>query len=377
MSSEQAELATHLCLNEQGIIVTVQNPQAASYLGSLQDVVGQPWWQFLYPADLTEAMDLWHQVLAHPRTDIAWQGCWRSAQDHCPWVRLTFTNQLAEPSVRAVVVRVQLLEWRPCPDVEATHVQGQAYDLELALARREFVLHYQPVVALNTGATVGFEALVRWQHPQFGLLQPAAFLPLAEACGLNIPLGRWVLQQALHQLQQWQAQFPQMGPLRMHVNVSPSQLTHQHFVTDVLKAVQGAGVQPEQLVLEITESSGLGTVASLERNLVQLQEFGVAIGLDDFGMGYSSLGRLHDLAIQYLKIDRCFLASMSRRAQIIVGAIVNLGVNLGMTVVAEGVERGVQRLFLQRLGCHLAQGYLFSEPLPANQIPNYLSSARV
>ncbi|MCS6783567.1 MAG: EAL domain-containing protein, partial [Gloeomargarita sp. SKYG98] len=169
------------------------------------------------------------------------------------------------------------------------------------------------------------EALVRWQHPHWGLLHPAAFLPLVEVRGLSVPLGQWVLQQALQQLQRWQSQFPQLGSLRMYVNISPAQLSHPQFVTDVIRAVQWAGVQPEQLVLEITEGSLLATVATLNRDLAQLHEFGVGVGLDDFGTGYSSLGRLHNLAIQYLKIDRCFLTSMSRRAQIIVGAIVNLG----------------------------------------------------
>ncbi|MCS7226755.1 MAG: EAL domain-containing protein [Gloeomargarita sp. SKYB31] len=364
-------------LNDQGIIVTVQDTRFSALIGDEVDFIGQPWWQFLYPADVASAVKTWQKVLTYPQTKVTWQGVWRSRQDTCPLVRLTFTNQLTEPTVQAVVAVVQVVGHQPCPDEGATQVQNQTYDVEMALTQQQFVLHYQPVVDLRTGVTVGFEALVRWQHPHWGLLHPAAFLPLVEVRGLSVPLGQWALQQALQQLQRWQSQFPQLGSLRMYVNISPAQLSHPQFVTDVIRAVQWAGVQPEQLVLEITEGSLLATVATLNRDLAQLHEFGVGVGLDDFGTGYSSLGRLHNLAIQYLKIDRCFLTSMSRRAQIIVGAIVNLGINLGMTVVAEGVERDLQRLYLQQLGCHLAQGYLFAQPLPAHQIPGYLTRALV
>ncbi|MEN9208239.1 MAG: EAL domain-containing protein [Gloeomargarita sp. GMQP_bins_14] len=364
-----------LWLNEQGIIMNIQNQLA--WVGEQTEVVGRPWWEFLYPVDMDAALGAWRTVLASPRTDITWQGYWRNGEDPCPVVQFTFTNQLAEPGVEAVVVTVQMVGHQPSPDRGITKIQDQGYDLETALTQQQLVLHYQPVVDLGTGATVGLEALVRWQHPQWGLLHPAAFLPLAEARGLIVPLGRWVLQQSLHQLQMWQSQFPQLGELRMHVNVSPVQLAHPQFLTDVLLAVQQAGVQPEQLVLEITEGHALGTIPTVNDRLGRLQELGVAVALDDFGTGYSSLARLHHLAIQYLKIDRCFLASTSRRAQIIVGAMVNLGINLGMTVVAEGVERDLQRLFLQRLGCHLAQGYLFCQPLPASQIPHFLTQASV
>ncbi|MEN9259294.1 MAG: EAL domain-containing protein [Gloeomargarita sp. SRBZ-1_bins_9] len=355
--------------------MNIQNQLA--WVGEQTEVVGRPWWEFLYPVDMDAALGAWRTVLASPRTDITWQGYWRNGEDPCPVVQFTFTNQLAEPGVEAVVVTVQMVGHQPSPDRGITKIQDQGYDLETALTQQQLVLHYQPVVDLGTGATVGLEALVRWQHPQWGLLHPAAFLPLAEARGLIVPLGRWVLQQSLHQLQMWQSQFPQLGELRMHVNVSPVQLAHPQFLTDVLLAVQQAGVQPEQLVLEITEGHALGTIPTVNDNLGKLQELGVAVALDDFGTGYSSLARLHHLAIQYLKIDRCFLASTSRRAQIIVGAMVNLGINLGMTVVAEGVERDLQRLFLQRLGCHLAQGYLFCQPLPASQIPHFLTQASV
>ncbi|MEN9216842.1 MAG: EAL domain-containing protein [Gloeomargarita sp. HHBFW_bins_162] len=374
MLTQPPSQETFLLVNEAGVVIVAQGIWRPLVGQEAMELLGQQWWDYLHPDDKGAMAEIWEQVLEHPL--LPWQQECHLWAGQRQWrrVRLTLTNHLADPGVRAVVIEVQLLEEEALrSDPEITRVQGRQYDLTLALTREEFVLHYQPVVAVATGLPVGFEALVRWHHPIWGLLKPGEFIPLAEASGLIVPLGRWVLTQALQQLGRWQAQFPQMPPLRLHVNVAPVQLTHPHFVSDVVEAVWAAGVQPEQLVLEITEGLLVGGVAAVHDTLLRLGEFGVLVALDDFGTGYSSLGRLHDLPIQYLKIDRSFLLSTGSRAQTIVAAMVDLGASLGLTVVAEGVETEMQRLWLERLGCPLAQGYWFARPLTSEYAQLFLT----
>jgi len=201
-------------------------------------------------------------------------------------VILTLFYSLAGLGI-AVVITVTAVDPEVPFDEEVTQVQGCKYDLNLGLKRQEFVLYYQPVVDVATGATVGFEALVRWQHPIGGLLGPGEFIPLAESSGLMVPLGRWILRRALHQLARWQARLPDWLRLQMHVNVSPLQLTDPGFVSDVADGLQATGLQPQQLVLEITEGVLVGPLAAVHDTLSYLRELGVRAG--DSGAGLCQL----------------------------------------------------------------------------------------
>jgi EAL domain-containing protein (putative c-di-GMP-specific phosphodiesterase class I) len=370
MVSHLAPKEPVLLVNQAGVVIGTRGSWQPLLGREGSELLGHHWWDYVHPRDFAEMQAVWYQVLQEPEVSVSGRCALRVREGG---LGLTFLNELTNPGVRAVVITVTAVDPEVPFDEEVTQVQGCKYDLNLGLKRQEFVLYYQPVVDVATGATVGFEALMRWHHPIWGLLAPGEFIPLAEASGLMVPLGRWGLRQALHQLARWQARLPDWLCLQMHVNVSPLQLTDPGFVSDVADGLQSTGLQPQQLVLEITEGVLVGALAAVHDTLSHLRELGVLVGLDDFGTGYSSLGRLHDLAIQYLKIDRSFLLGMGPRAQAIVAAMVNLGASLGLTVVAEGVETEMQRLWLKRLGCPLAQGYLFARPLPAAQVLAFLA----
>lgn len=245
-------------------------------------------------------------------------------------------------------------------------------DLQQALAREEFTLRYQPTVALDTGEIVGAEALLRWAHPRRGLVPPAEFIPLAEETGLIVPLGRWVLQQACRQAAAWPA------ALTVSVNLSARQLKHESLVDDVAAALHDSGLAPQRLILEITESDLIeesALDACLER-LLALKRLGVRLAIDDFGTGYSSLSYLRRLPVDILKIDKSFVDGLARGPQgvAVVRSVVDLGRNLGLAVVAEGVEDAGQRTVLASLGCELAQGYYFARPVDRTTLATLLAA---
>jgi diguanylate cyclase (GGDEF)-like protein/PAS domain S-box-containing protein len=238
-------------------------------------------------------------------------------------------------------------------------------DLHHALDANQLELHYQPIVRLSTGDVVGHEALLRWNHPRRGLVPPADFIPLAEESGLIVPIGRWVTREATRQAAQWQRGG---GPaLRMSVNVSAQQFQHPGFVWDVSDALERSGLDPHQLVLEITESVLVQDAGRVAGRLRRLRAIGVRVALDDFGTGYSSLSYLRRFPIDVLKIDKSFVDDIatSHEARAVVGAIVQLGRTLDLEVVAEGVEDAGQVLALAGLSCPLGQGYRFGRPVPA------------
>ncbi|MBV9666274.1 MAG: EAL domain-containing protein [Actinobacteria bacterium] len=247
-------------------------------------------------------------------------------------------------------------------------------DLRHALDRDELRLHYQPEIDLRTGALVGAEALVRWAHPERGLVGPADFISVAEETGLIVPIGAWVLTEALRQLRGWQREGT--GPPVVSVNVSVRQLGQPDFADEVRRAVEGAGIGPDALCIEITESSLLEarTIATLRR----IHAMGVRLSLDDFGTGYSSLVYLRRFPLDFLKIDRQFVAGLSPQSQdtSIVSAMIDLAHALGLTVVAEGVETEEQAALLQELGCDLGQGYLWSPAVPAGELGDSISPTR-
>jgi EAL domain-containing protein (putative c-di-GMP-specific phosphodiesterase class I) len=244
-------------------------------------------------------------------------------------------------------------------------------ELSSGIHRREFVLHYQPIVCLSTGEIVGVEALVRWQHPESGLVLPARFIAEAETSGLIVALGEQVLDMACRQLVAWRS-----GPLRNHesfhlaVNVSAQQLAEPGLVAHVDDRIRALGVEPSWLTLEVTETALVTDVEASTARLCELKTLGVALAIDDFGTGRASLSYLHRYPVDVVKIDRSFVASLGSggRAEAISRAVIQLAHDLDMTTVAEGVEAAEQIHLLRFLGCDLAQGYHFSRPLPAEEL---------
>lgn len=248
--------------------------------------------------------------------------------------------------------------------------------LRRALERKEFTLHYQPQVTVESGRIVGLEALVRWHSPELGLVTPSEFIALAEETGLIVPLGEWVLRTACLQLKAWhRAGF---SSLNMAVNLSPRQFRHHDLLTVIRRALDASELDPQFLELELTESSLIEDATSTAAILGELRAMKVQIAIDDFGTGYSSLSYLKKLPINTLKIDRAFVsdAQSDRAAAAIIEAIVVLGRTLNLKVKAEGVETEEQRAFLSALGCDETQGYLFSKPLPAEEIEPLLLNAK-
>ncbi len=252
-------------------------------------------------------------------------------------------------------------------------------DLRWAIERAEFQLYYQPIVDLGSGRVGGFEALIRWQHPTRGLVSPLDFIPIAEETGWIVPIGRWVLNEACRQLAEWQREIPRETPLSISVNLSGKQFSQPDLITGVEEVLTRYELPPGCLKLEITESALMENVQDVTDRLLQLHGLGVKLGLDDFGTGYSSLSYLHRFSLDTLKIDRSFIARMSEGGENreIVRTIVSLGKNLGMDVVAEGVEDATQLADLRALKCKSGQGYFFARPLTAVDARQMLENAPV
>jgi diguanylate cyclase (GGDEF)-like protein/PAS domain S-box-containing protein len=243
-------------------------------------------------------------------------------------------------------------------------------DLERAVERHEFFLHYQPIVRLADGAITGVEALLRWQHPARGVVGPLEFIPVAEETGLIVPLGMWVLETACRQLAMWDAVDATKG-LRMNVNVSVRQVQRPEFVAEVRATLAATGVEPARVTLEFTESVIMRDTENTLATLDALKAVGVRLAIDDFGTGYSSLSYLRRFPIDELKIDRSFVATMAlERGQLaVVRSVVRLGETLGLDTIAEGVEDVQQLASLRTLRTSLGQGFLFSRPVDAADIP--------
>jgi diguanylate cyclase (GGDEF)-like protein/PAS domain S-box-containing protein len=234
-----------------------------------------------------------------------------------------------------------------------------------ALEREEFSVHYQPKVNLENGEIVGVEALIRWLHPDIGFVSPAEFIPIAEECGLMVPIGRWVLSQACHQAQAWQD--IGLPPIRIAVNISAAELRAKDFLAGIGVILAETGLDPHLLELELTETFMVQESTAVSAILQDLKGMGLRLALDDFGTGYSSLNHLRRFPIDTLKIDRSFVRAVTTNADdaSIVSAVIGMGKNLHMRVVAEGVETREQLAFLQDRECPFGQGYFFSQPLPA------------
>ncbi len=243
-------------------------------------------------------------------------------------------------------------------------------DLRKALDQEEFTVHYQPIVDLFNHQLAGVEALVRWQHPDRGLISPTEFIPIAEEIGLIVLLDRWVFEQACRQMSHWQAQFTHRPLLKVSVNLSAQDLRKTSLIQDIDSILKKTGLPGSAITLEITESLLIEDIEQTIGLLTQLAARQIQISIDDFGTGYSSLNYLHRLPVNSLKIDQSFVSQMQleSRNYKVVSTIVTLSNQLGLTSVAEGIETHQQLQYLRQLGCQFGQGYLFSKPLPANEI---------
>jgi diguanylate cyclase (GGDEF)-like protein/PAS domain S-box-containing protein len=251
-------------------------------------------------------------------------------------------------------------------------------DLRHSMDRGELRVMYQPIWSLASGRIVGFEALVRWDHPTHGAMQPADFIPIAEETGLILPLGEWVLRQAAQRLAHWNTKVVADDPIWVSVNVAARQLTHPGLVEIVKNAIAETGIEASRLKLEITESMIMADAVAAVGALEQLKTLGIHLLMDDFGTGHASLSYLHRLPISTIKIDRYFVGRIDSNSECleIVRTILSLSRSLSMDVVAEGVENGAQREVLQSLGCEYVQGYLLSPPLDADAAERLLLTNR-
>ena len=253
-------------------------------------------------------------------------------------------------------------------DMNALAVKRLALETSLreAVARDEFILHYQPIINLANDAVVGVEALVRWHHPEFGVLPPVRFIGLAEETGLIIEIGETVLRRACRQSLDWEASG--FGRLRMAVNISARHFQQKSFLDRIVAILEETGLDANRLELELTETSIMENAAAAAALLAQLRALGVRIAIDDFGTGYSSLSYLKRLPIDTVKLDRSFVSGATTDPDdaALVMAIITLAHNLKLKVIAEGIETEEQKTFLRLLRCDMGQGYLFGKPMPAD-----------
>lgn len=247
-------------------------------------------------------------------------------------------------------------------------------DLRRAIERKEFKVYYQPIIDLETRKITEFESLVRWQHPENGLVSPCDFIPLAEETGLIIPIGRWVLEESCRQIRIWEENLLSKEPLSISVNLSAKQLMNSEVIQNLKEIIAITGIKPHTLKLEITESMIMDNAELALQILSDLCDLGVRISSDDFGTGYSSLSYIHKFPFHRLKIDRSFISKMDidEKSEEIVRTIILLAKNLGMDTVAEGIETEKQLQRLCELGCDFGQGYLFAKPLPVAEIENLM-----
>ena len=249
-------------------------------------------------------------------------------------------------------------------------------DLRAALDHDQFVLFYQPIIDLKTHALSGFEALIRWNHPERGLVSPAEFIPVAEETGLITKIGEWVILEACRELKSLQTRYPSQPPLKMSINISGRQFAHENLADVVADAIRETEVIPQSVAIEVTESMLLENVEMVITTMNRIRAMGVHIHIDDFGTGYSSLSYLHRLPINALKIDRSFISKLTSNGenQEIVRSVISLAKSLNLDVIAEGVELDHQLLQIKELECHFGQGYLFSKPMKAALIDEWLTA---
>ena len=259
----------------------------------------------------------------------------------------------------------------PAMGGDATEQVRLQQDLRLAIIHQQLELHYQPKVCAARGLVHGLEALLRWRHPQAGMISPAVFVPLAERFGLIGAIGLWVIDEACAQLARWRAEGREC---RVAITLSPYQLRQPDLPARIQSALERHDLHPSQLVCEITETAMMENLQAERTVLDRIAALGVCLSIDDFGTGYSSLAHLRSIPARQLKIDRSFVTDLAENAdaQAVLDAVVRLAHALRMEVVAEGVETAAQHAVLVRLGCDLLQGYAIARPMPAADVPRWL-----
>lgn len=273
--------------------------------------------------------------------------------------------------------RNRLERFKPVMHERANEQLQISQDLAHALERQEFEIYYQPSVSLDGEKLEGVEALLRWNHGDLGLVLPDTFIPIAEQSGLIVPIGRWVLEQACAQAVAWRSEYLTDHELTMSVNVSGRQLNHESLIPDVRSILSNSGLDPKSLVLEVTESVLMNDIDLVIERLRSLKELGISIAIDDFGTGYSSLAYLRQLPIDILKIDKTFIdaaTSGDPGGDAIMRAIIDLSEGLQLKTIAEGVEETGQALHVKELGCQSAQGFLFSKPMPPEELWGFFAA---
>jgi len=250
-----------------------------------------------------------------------------------------------------------------------------ASQVESALDNHQFFMVYQPQIDFSTGKLKGVEALVRWQHPDKGVISPEKFIRVAELTGLIVPLGKWVMRTACTQAAQWN-HHPVLGNIEVAVNVSALQLKSGTLVEDILQILAESGLPPQRLVVELTESAFVQDDGDNARIMHRLKQAGIKLAIDDFGTGYSCLSYLRDIPGDYLKVDRSFVMELPghNKAEAVIQAIVSLGKSLDYRIIAEGIETEAQAAFLQGIGCDIAQGFLFARPLDAQGLQQWVAN---
>ncbi len=264
--------------------------------------------------------------------------------------------------------------FEPSMHDEAVHRLSVESDLDRAIANEEFLLHYQPIVNLETEAITGVEALVRWAHPTRGLLPPGDFIPLAEETGQIVQIGRWVMREAVRKAEEWQHDRAPGHPLSVSFNVSAVQLQRPNLASELGAAIRETGIDPDCIVVELTESILMLDTENATERLREFKNLGVRLAIDDFGTGYSSLGYLRRFPFDVLKVDRTFVEEIgpNEDAPALAGAVVEIARTLGLDTVAEGIENQVQLAALRKMNCKLGQGYLFSKPLSEKDFESLL-----
>lgn len=250
-------------------------------------------------------------------------------------------------------------------------------DLKKSVQNQDFILHYQPIINTQNNAIAGFEALIRWNHPTKGLIYPDAFIDTAEASDLITEISRWVVKESCEFLSRMQKQFPAFNKLFMSVNFTAKDFDVPDFKDFILKSLKHNNLTADQFHIEITERLLMDDPTNAQNALQSCRESGLLISIDDFGTGYSSLSYLHAFPIDILKIDRSFITHMEhdKSSQGLVSSIISLGHNMGMSIIAEGIEEEAQHEALKKLGCDKIQGYLYSRPIPENEMIKFLQAA--
>jgi EAL domain-containing protein (putative c-di-GMP-specific phosphodiesterase class I) len=272
-----------------------------------------------------------------------------------------------QQKAKSLEIENEFLQNRVCDRLGFDHELYK--DLRVAQAQNQLQLYYQPIINFDTGEILSFEALLRWIHPVHGIISPTDFIPLAESTGLIIPIGFWVIEQAIAQLSNWNQLFPEYANLSITVNVSGYQLQDDSLFRHTQNALQASNVDPQKLKLEITESVLMTDPDTAIKVLNRFKQLGVQLYIDDFGTGYSTLSRLYDFPVDVLKIDRSFV---NDGQWTMIEAITNLAKTLGKDIIIEGIETIEQLTILKNIGCHKGQGYYFSKPLDAVKTTNTL-----